>query len=72
MHFKMQLDLANFEASTTPIFKQHQICFMAYRATRLNLHVALTLMDPAVSPVCPLSDATHPFIQLNVLLYNSN
>ena len=62
MHFKMQLDLANFKASTTPIFKQHQIYFMAYRA----------LMDPAVSPVCPLSDATHPFIQLNVLLYNSN
>ena len=59
MHFKMQLDLANFKASTTPIFKQHQIYFMAYRA----------LMDPAVSP---LSDATHPFIQLNVLLYNSN
>ena len=54
MHFNMQLVLANFKASTTPIFKQHQIYFMAYRA----------LMDPAV--------ATHPFIQLNVLLYNSN
>ena len=25
---------------------------MAYRATRLNLHVVLTLMDPAVSPSC--------------------